>query len=268
MCKFFSLASDGKGNIFYFGSKARKQILSGKLKYETDSHTSIADYFGYKGADEDRLNKYEYNPLTREFTVDQLNTRNDSKVVEEFCNKLDFSTVVPELICHPIVHPFRDVKPRKRITKGDLLLLKEWDSVRDSIRDSIRNSVGDSVWDYVWRSVRDSVRSSVGSSVCSSVEDFVRNSVCSSITDSVWRSIRDSVGISVWSSVGDFIGAYITSFFNLKKWKDINNRPYENPFQSSIDLWNKGIVPSFDGETWRLHTGPDGKIIKELERRC
>jgi len=103
-----------------------------------------------------------------------------------------------------------------------LLLLKEWDSVRAS------------VWDSVWASVRDSVG------------------------DSVWDSVGDSVGYSVWDSVWDSvldnIGAYTSSFFNLDKWKYIEHEKGANPFQSCIDLYKRGLVPSFDGKYWRLHS--------------
>ena len=58
MCKFFSLVSNSKGEIFYFDSKIRDKIENGKLDYEPDSHTSIADYYGYIGAREDNLNKF------------------------------------------------------------------------------------------------------------------------------------------------------------------------------------------------------------------
>ena len=46
MCKFFSLVSNGDSKPLYFDAKIRKQIKDGKLSYGTDSHTSIADYFG------------------------------------------------------------------------------------------------------------------------------------------------------------------------------------------------------------------------------
>ena len=73
MCRFFSMCSDGNGNPIYFDWKLRKQILDGTIKTveSPDSHTSIATYFGHKGEKEDKLNKYEYNPFTKEFTVDQ-----------------------------------------------------------------------------------------------------------------------------------------------------------------------------------------------------
>ena len=182
MCDFLSLVSDGKGKIMYFDSKIRKKIISGKLKYELDSHTSIADYYGYKAEKEDKLNKYEYNPLTKLFTVDQLNTVDDSSQVNLFCNKLDFKTIVPELIIKPIIHPFRD-RLIAEVSKKDIKLVKEWASVGDS--------VGDSVW------------------------------------------------------------AYISSFFDIK---------YKYDFSSCVELWEKGLVPSFDGKIWRLH-GKGGKIV-------
>ena len=82
--------------------------------------------------------------------------------------------------------------------------------------------------------------------------------------DSVRASVRDSVGDSVWDSVRYSVGAYISSFFNLKKWKYIDHREGENPFQCCIDLWEKGLVPSFDGKTWRLHAGRKAKIVYEI----
>jgi len=133
-------------------------------------------------------------------------------------------------------NPF-DLHPK--VTKKDIENLKKWSSVRDSVRDSVWDSVRDSVWD----SVRDSVRDSVWGSVWDSVWDSVR--------DSVRGSVRDSVRGSVWDSVR----GYISSIF-----PDLG----ENPFQSCIDLWDKGLVPSFDGKIWRLHGEKDAKILFEI----
>ena len=193
MCKFFSIISDGNGKPYYFDSKIRKEIIDGKLKYETDSHSSIADYFGFKGEKEDVLNKYEFNPLTKVFKIDQLNTANDSEIINDFCMSLDFKTIVPELNIKKIIHPFEDIKTKK-VTKKDIELLKKWDSV------------GDSVWDSVW----------------------------------------------------DSVGAYFSSFFKIK---------YRYSFKSCIKLWEKGFVPSFDGKTWRLHTGEKAKIVFKITEK-
>ena len=126
-------------------------------------------------------------------------------------------------------------------------LLVKWDSVWDSVMDS--------VWASVWASVRDSVWVSVGASV--------RDSVRASVRDSVRDSVMVSVGASVWVSVM----AYISSLFpNITKWKYIDHPENVNPFQSAIDLWRAGYVPSFDGKRWRLHTGKNAKVIYELSK--
>ena len=227
MCKFFSFMTNGENNPFYFRADRRKELLTkaNPLGLNPDSHSSIANQFALM---EDRMNKYEYNPLTGVFTKDQINVKDDSLRAEKWVKKLDFKTIVPELVIKPIINPFSIDPPE--IGEKQIQLLKQWGSVRDSVRDSVLDSVRDSVGDSVWDLVRDSVR------------DLVR--------DSVW----DSVGDSVRDSVRDSVYAYLSSFVNLPKWKYIDHEEGKNPFQSCIDLWEQGIVPSFDGTTWRLHT--------------
>ncbi len=215
-----SFVTDGGTNRYYFNDKLRTELKGSNLNF--DSHSSICKHFELK---EDNCNKYEYNPLTQEFTVDQVNNKKDDRVLaEKWVRKLDFKTVVKELVIKPIVHPFQIDPPE--ITEVHIELLKKWASVRDSVWDSVR----DSVWDSVWASVWDSVGDSVG--------------------DSVW----DSVGDSVWDSVWDSVEAYNSSFFIIQSWKYTDATGGINPFQPCIDLWNVGIVPSFDGKIWRLHT--------------
>jgi hypothetical protein len=155
------------------------------------------------------------------------------------------------LVRKAIIHPLHVVPPSE-ITEGHIRLLKEWDSV----------------WDSVWASVRDSVGASVGDSVWASVWD----SVWVSVRDSVWVSVRDSVGASVgdsvWDSVGASVGAYVGTFFVLPResWKYTENaKTEEYPFQCLADLWEQGLVPSFDGRKWKLHGGKDAKILWEGE---
>ena len=118
------------------------------------------------------------------------------------------------------------------VTDEEVELLKKWASVRDS--------VWASVWDSVWDSAGDSVWDSVG--------------------DSVWDSVGALVGDSVLASVGGYISSL---FSNIKKWKHINHPEGENPFQPCIDLWHRGLVPSFDGKKWRLHAGEKAEIVWE-----
>ena len=250
------------GNIRYFDWEQRKQILSGELVYDPDSHTSINVFYGYKGVAEDCRNKYEYNPLSGEFTVDKINSLDDSKEVEAKVRALDFKTICEPLIIKPIVNPFK-VK-NDGLEDRHIELLKEWgrvyNSVRDLIEASIEDSVKESVWSLVWGYVEASIEDSIEGLVWDSVKESVWGSVWSyveaSIEDPVWDSVWDSVLASTWG--------YISSFFNLEKWGENDHELYKNPFQSAIDLWEEGFVPSFDGKVWRLHSGENAEIVYEI----
>jgi len=159
------------------------------------------------------------------------------------------------------IHPFQqDVEFNKSLV---LELLKRWASVGASVWASVGASVGDSVWASVWASVWDSVWASVWDSVGDSVGASVRDSVWDSVGASVWASVRDSVG----DSVRDSVWAYFGSLFpNIQRWKYIEHEDGIYPFQPAVDLWKMGIVPSFDGNVWRLHSGEDAHIILTLSR--
>jgi hypothetical protein len=110
-----------------------------------------------------------------------------------------------------------------------------------------------------------SVGASVGESVWASVRDSMGASVWYSVRDSVWTSVRTSVQDSVRDFVGDSVYAYISSLFpNIKKWKYIEHKEGVNPFQSGIDLWHMGLIPSFDGKVWRLHKGKNAEVVLEI----
>ena len=241
MCKFFSVTSDGRGEIRYFDWAQRKRILDGELDYNSDSHTSINDFFGYKGELEDCRNRYEYNPLTGVFTVDAIHGEDDSAEVERKVRALDFSLIVPQLVIKPIKNPLLVERKHPEPNAEEISLLKRWASVRAS------------VWASVVASIGASVRASVGVSVWDSVEA----SVGALVRASVWASVVASIGASVW--------AYISSFFALDEWQFNGEIVRENPFQPAIDLWEAGLVPSFDGEIWRLHAGKDAQIVYEME---
>ena len=84
--------------------------------------------------------------------------------------------------------------------------------------------------------------------------------VWASVWDSVRASVWDSVGASVWNSVGASVGAYIGYIFQpvVPGWETY-------PYQCAVDLWKQGLIPSYDGKTWRLHGGQDAKILWEQE---
>ena len=238
MCNFFSVVSVHK-KIYYANWVDRQRFLSGELKGSPDSHTDICHY---NGLNVDDANKYEYNPLTGVFTVDQINGKDDSEAVERQVRALDFKEIVPQLIIKKIINPFKDFAVTE-VTDEDIALLKEWASVWNSVGDSIRASVRDSVWD------------SIGDSIGDPIWDSVWDSIGDSIEDSIWASARASarafVGASVWASVRASVWAYTSSFFSID---------YGHDFSSCVKLWEKGLMPSYDGKAWRLH-GKDGWVI-------
>jgi hypothetical protein len=210
MCKFFSFCGDGYGNYKYSPWKLRQELL--RKDDIPDSHTYILRDVPVEL--QDRWSRYEYNPLTKEFTVDQGVEGHNHEAAEKWVRARDWSTIVPSLILKPIVHPFKLGK--KKPTKQDLADLRAWASVRASVRGS--------VWTSVWNSV--------GASVCDSVRA------------SVWDSVRGSVWTSVW--------AYASSFFDIK---------YQYDFSPLVRLWERGFVPSYDGKTWRLHSGSKAAVV-------
>ena len=208
MCQFFSFVTDPinhPAEYYYFDWEYRKAHLNDD---GVDSHSHICAYYKLN---EDKCNKYEFNPLTKAFTVDQINSnRDDSEAAEKWANRLDFKTIVEPLIVKPIVKPF-ELPKVEQVTDEQIGWLKEWGSVG--------GSVGDSVWD--------------------------------SVRGSVWASVWDSV----WDSVGASVGAYASTFFAVD---------YKHDYSSVVKLWEAGLVPSFDGKVWRLHSGKSADIVYEL----
>ena len=219
MCKFFSFVTDPinhPAEYYFFDWEYRKANLDDG---GVDSHSHICLHFKLN---EDVCNKYEFIPLTKEFTVDQINSkRDDSESAEAWVNRLDFKTIVEPLIIKPIINPFELPKVSEP-TEEQIGWLKEWASVWDT------------VWDAVWYAVRDAVWYAVG--------------------DAVSASVGDEVGDDVVYAVGDVVWGYISSFFNIE---------YKYDFLSAVKLWESGLVPSFDGTTWRLHSGKSADIVYE-----
>ena len=192
MCNFFSFVTNPNVNkdFYYFDWQMRQSDKEG-----ADSHSHICAHFKL---DEDKCNKYEFNPLTKEFQIDMQNAKkDDSRRAEKWVSKLDWKRIVEPLIVKPIINPF-ELPKVEQPTDEQVGLLKEWVSVGDSVRASVRASVGDSVWDSVW--------------------------------------------------------VYISSFFDIK---------YQYDFSPCVKLWESGLVPSYDGKTWRLHSGQNADVVYE-----
>jgi hypothetical protein len=94
MCKFFSVRSDGAGKVYYLNAEQRAEAR--KNGNNPDSHTFIAEYYGFKGNDEDMLNAYEYNFATKELVVDRMLNKDDSILVKSFIESLDEKSIAPQ----------------------------------------------------------------------------------------------------------------------------------------------------------------------------
>ena len=232
MCSFFSFVGDGFGNYRAIEWETRKKWIAEDSDKKADSHGEILTLANVPPKMQHRWDKYEYNPLTGNFKVDQGIDGHDHDAARAWVEHLDFKRIVEPLIIKPIVCPLK--LPKRAPTEEDIALLKVW------------NSVVASVWDSVWNSGWASVWASVGDSVGTSV----RNSAWASVRASVGDSVRASVG----ASVGNSVRAYISSFFDI---------PYKYDFTPCVKLWERGLVPSFDGETWRLHSGGRAEIVYE-----
>jgi hypothetical protein len=55
----------------------------------------------------------------------------------------------------------------------------------------------------------------------------------------------------VWASVWAYVGSLFTIWDGHYK------------FQPAADLWKRGLVPSYDGKTLRLHSGKNAKVVYE-----
>ena len=251
MCKAFSCIIDKNKKVTW--------------KLNIDSHSELIDKAGYEDSDDCKKfvrieispkNKDYLNPNKWVFKIDeQEKPRWFSPLHEQACWDA-FKEYEKQLYSilqkgKKIIHPFNDIKKVKKITSKHKQLLKQCGSVRDSAS--------------VWYSVRASVGDSVGYSVC----DSVRASVGDSVRYSVGLSVRDSVWALVWYSVGDSVYSYIGSFFKLqrKQWEATDKiKTKDYPFQPAVDLWEQGLVPTFDGEYWRLHSGKNADVVFKIHK--
>jgi hypothetical protein len=244
--QFFSFYSDGMGMPIYLNAEQRKGIIC-KGRRNPDSYITIADFFGYKREEKEKLNKlnkYTYNPnnsfLGKKIIYVFLVGNDDSKQILKWISCLDFKTIAPELIIKPVLDPL-SIKPPKKLVREHFEFLKQWTLVWDSVETSVWNSIRAIVGASVWASVRDSV---CFAALGGLYEHLAGPPYGFFPFPHVPESIRDSIRAAVW--------AYASSFFDICVW---NEYKYEkNPYQPCIELWEMGLVPSFDGKFWRLRS--------------
>jgi hypothetical protein len=245
MCEAFSCLFLKNGEVLWkFGVDSHEDLVqAAKLQDDGREQTFVRVEITPR-------NKSYLRPDAWTYRVDQDDRPEwyRAEFAEEECRKAHaewlkkLRAILPE---QDIIDPF-GVPPPNEITPAHLALLREWASVVDTVGDSVVDTVVDTVWDSAW--------------------DSVRGSVWASVRASVWASAGGSVGNSTRASVRGSIWAYAGSLFRLPRseWKDTEHIPGDGyPFQPAVDLWHQGLVPSYDGMTWRLHGGPDGRVLWE-----
>jgi len=247
MCKFFSFVTEpGTGNNsgkrFYFDWKYREKDLEKPIKinnsYFHDSHSAICAYYNLN---EDVCNKYEFNPFTKMFEIDKINSDVDDSIQsEDWVRNLDFSKIIKPLIIKDMMNPLTDLSENKiYIDDKIIMLLKNWSLSQTTLRRYIDHYLTEQVG--------------------SPVKDLVYNYLRHSLFYQIWDIVSILIGnrTVMWDSILNSVIAYSGSFFDVK---------YNNGVKSLNYLWNMGYVPSFDGDYWRLHTGQNGDVVFKIRQ--
>ncbi|MDR3276305.1 MAG: hypothetical protein LBT11_03680, partial [Treponema sp.] len=151
-------------------------------------------------------------------------------------------------------------------TASDIALLKEWAAINSDGKsakepytvpsatpDTNYRWVGQSIWSNAEAYLNDAFNGAYGQcpgpTVCHGIEVYLGSTLD--------PAVEDLIG----STVGE--KALVGSFFtNTEKWKGSESAAY--PYQVCADLWKRGFIASFDGETWRLSSGKEGKVVYEI----
>lgn len=188
---------------------------------------------------EKRFNEYKHR-FEKQTIIRMLEEEEVKQLIKEQSDKMDWDY-------YRACYPTNPLKIEVREVDDNVIgLLKEVKRLENYARDSVLESVGDFILDIIWNSAWDSVW----------------DSVLHSTIDSGWRFVRCSVEHSVWASAYAQIGS---CFPNIKKWKGVEPKNGEYPFQCYIDLHNLGFVPTFYNGMWRLHAGTNAKVVFEVE---
>lgn len=79
-------------------------------------------------------NEYEYNPFTKKFISNQINSSIDDSVqAEDWIKALDFKRIAKPLDTRPIINPI-SLPKRISVSKDEFLFLKHWSFVSKSLR--------------------------------------------------------------------------------------------------------------------------------------
>lgn len=236
MCNFFGFITvPSDRSKHYFNWEWRFVKKSSVYNDNCDSHRSIADHYNIKT---NFINCYEYNPLTKQLTIDCIHGGDDQEEVELWLEKLDWKTIVKPLIIKPVVNPFE--LPTLEVSKHHIRLLKKWTVC---ITEHDHSFSGSSIADISKAIIKSVVGSYVAATVGSTIIDMVYDALTFDVSKPYF-----------YNNVMDMACAYITSFYDID---------YFSRFSPAVKLWESGFLASYDGTTGRLYSGKDMKIVYE-----
>lgn len=133
----------------------------------------------------------------------------------------------------PAVIPLQLQEPK--ITDEEIELLKQWSLLWRSVYTSIPALIP--IWLWYW----------VGAVMAPPLGDPVAKAVFE-VAYTSHTSILGTVAAAMWAFMGSLFPGIRADGY---------------AFQPVVDLWKRGIIASFDGEIWRLHTGRKAEIVWE-----
>lgn len=139
----------------------------------------------------------------------------------------DYSQVAPAVIPLQL--------PEPKITDEEIELLKQWSLLWRSVYTSIPALIP--IWLWYW----------VGAVMAPPLGDPVAKAVFA-VAHTSHTSILGTVAAAMWAFLGSLFPSITADGY---------------AFQPVVDLWKRGIIASFDGEIWRLHSGKKAEIVWE-----
>ena len=265
MCDFFSFNSDGNGTFFYFTPKEIKKVeqTGNPKKLNFNSHASIAEHFKLK---EDKCNKYEYNPFSKEFEIDQTNSKDDKEKAEKwvraffeakngkelikfhkaFLPKLDYKALEKQFEGIPTENKKAAIKTIKRIEDIEWFKPQRQPSIT-----MLQSKVN-----LALKAFHYDVKAKVELKVLKTSEDWAaaKDAAWAAAWDAAWAAAKDAAKDAAWVAAGaaawDAAGAAAWAAAKDAAWaaawdiiKDLMpKKGYKtNPFKLLMDLWAKGF---------------------------
>jgi hypothetical protein len=176
-------------------------------------------------------------------------------------------------------HPVNPLNlPVKELPAEELArLIREWKAARTSwtsasanlptlflVKRNIGARLGSTLQDLIsasiWNQLEIPVRPAVRKAILFDEGGGSKGS--SSEFDPYFLSSQPRVWSVVLRSIEDAVGAYLGGLFPPPPaWPN----PSPPPWRPLLKLWYSGYLPTWDNNVWRLHAGPDAKIMFKLK---